>query len=373
MGSIYKRGNIWWVKYSRNGKPYYESSRSTKETDGRRLLRLREGEIEEGKLPGVIFSRIRFDELAEDFLTDYRINQRKSIGRAELSVNVHLKPFFRGMRVTDITTAKAKQYINLRMETGAENGTINRELAALKRMFNLAAQCTPPKVAQVPYIPMLKENNVRKGFFEHQDYLTLLEALPAHLRPVVIFAYHTGWRKSEILGLTWDRVDLDAATVRLEVGETKNDQGRTIYLDAELQSLLKAQMSSRRLGCKYVFHQAGKPVKDFRGTWATACEAAGIQGKLFHDFRRTAVRNMIRAGIPERVAMMVSDHKTRTVFDRYNIVDDRDLKQAAAKQEAYLRGLRVTKPAKVEQSGLSGRRTRRAQLVDNINGARGGM
>jgi integrase len=206
-------------------------------------------------------------------------------------------------------------------------------------MLNLGANQTPPKVDRVPYIPMLKENNTRKGFFEHQEYLSLLKALPSFLRPVVTFGYKTGWRKSEIVGLTWKRVELEERAVRLEAEETKNSEGRTIYLDDELLKLLKIQWLKRHRTCELVFHNDGQRIKDFRGSWEKACNDADIEGRLFHDLRRTAIRNMVRAGTPERVAMMISGHKTRAVFDRYNIVNPDDLKQAAARQEAYLQAM----------------------------------
>lgn len=346
MGSIFKRGKVYWIKYYSNGKPYRESSKSIKETDAKRLLKNREGEISKGKIPGVYFDKIRFDELAEDFLSDYRINERKSIVRAERSVN-HLKHSFEGCRVTEITSPKIKKYVEGRIDEGAENATINRELAALKRIFNLGAQSTPPKVDKVPYIPMLKENNIRKGFFEHGDFLALRSALPLYLRGFVTFAYKTGWRVSEIEGLTWAQVDLANGIVRLETGETKNDEGREIYIDKELKEIFKRQWETRKEGKKlmpYVFtNETGTDrIRDFRGAWAKACETAEIGKRLFHDFRRTAVRNMVRAGVPERVAMMVSGHKTRSVFDRYNIVSDTDLKLASQKTETYLRAQKGT-------------------------------
>jgi integrase len=334
MGCIYRRGKTYWIKYYRNGKPYAESSHSDKQEVAKRFLKIREGEISRGKLPGICFDRVRFDELVEDYLTDYRINNKRTLNKAERCARYLLKEF-EGMRVTDISTPRIKQYIQKRMDEGISNATINRELAALKRMFNLAARCTPPRVAQIPYIPMLKETNVRKGFFEHETFLALKETLPEYLRPVVTFAYSTGWRKEEIAGLQWNQVDLREGIVRIEPGETKNQEGRTVYLEPELLEMMKDLHRKRRLDCPYVFHLKGRKVGDFRVVWRRACREAGVPGMLFHDFRRTAIRNMIRAGIPERVAMAISGHKTRAVFDRYNIVSQDDLKEAARKRQAF--------------------------------------
>jgi len=334
MGCIYRRGKIYWVKYYRNGKPYAESCHTDKQEVAKRLLKMREGEISQGKLPGIYFDRIRFDELVEDFLTDYRINNKRTLAKAQRCAT-YLLGEFGGMRVTEITTPRIKRYIQKRMDKEISNATINRELAALKRMFNLAARCTPPKVANVPYIPMLKEINVRKGFFEHETFLALREKLPDYLKPVVTFAYSTGWRKEEIVGLRWNQVDLREGIVRLEPGETKNEEGRTFYMEPELRDMLQDLHRKRRLGCPYLFHLNGRKIGDFRVVWRRACREVGVSGMLFHDFRRTAIRNMIRAGIPERVAMAISGHKTRAVFDRYNIVSQDDLKEAAIRRQNF--------------------------------------
>lgn len=340
MGNIYQRGRVYWIKYYRNGKPYRESTKSKKEADAKRLLKKREGEISEGKLPGIYFDRVRFDELAEDFLRDYRINGKKSLDRAERSTG-HLKRCFEGMRAPEINTPRIEAYIENRLEEGAKNATINRELSALKRMLNLGKRQTPPKVDRVPHIPMLKENNVRKGFFEHGEFIALRDRLPDYLKGFVTFAYKTGWRVSEIIGLTWNKVDLGQGIVRLEAGETKNDEGRTVYLDDELQAVFQRQWETRKETktlTPYVFpNQDGNgQIKDFRDSWKTACKNAKIGKRLFHDFRRSAVRNMVRAGIPEGVVMKVSGHKTRSVFERYNITNNHDLKLAAQKQATYL-------------------------------------
>ncbi|MFC1798467.1 tyrosine-type recombinase/integrase [Thermodesulfobacteriota bacterium] len=349
MGCIYKRGNVYWIKYYRYGKPYQESSRSKKEADAKRLLKKREGEVSDGKLPGIYFDRVRFDELSDDFITDYKINQKKSLVRAERSAG-HLKGFFQGIRVTNITTPLIQSYIESRIDKNASNATINRELSALKRMLNLGARQTPPKVDRVPYIPMLKEHNVRKGFFEHGEFIAVRNELPEHLKGFVTFAYKTGWRLAEIADLKWNQVDLKNRLVRLEPGETKNADARTVYIDNETADILNAQLKKRKNLLPYVFlnHKSDDKIKRFDKAWKTACKNAKIGAKRFHDLRRTAVRNLVRSGVPERVAMMISGHKTRSVFDRYNIVSDADLKIAAQKQEAYLESQMVTVSVTVE-------------------------
>jgi len=390
MGSIYKRGEVFWIKYYRHGKPYRESSKSPQITKAQRLLKKREGEISEGKLPGIQFEKVTFGDLAKDFLTDYKVNERDTLKRAKWVVDC-LKKSFEEMRATDITTDKIKAHIEKRMDDGLANASINRELAALKRMFNLGARSTPPKVNLIPYFDMLKESNTRKGFFEIEEYLNLKAALPHYLQPVVTFAYHTGWRAGEILNLTWDKVDIKQGIIALNPGETKNEGARTIYMDEELLKEMKTLHSNRRLGCPYVFHREVKKdaegnliveqIQSFRKAWGTACIKAGLfnvlkdeQGnpvivkdkegneetvkvpsRIFHDFRRTAIRNMVRANVSERVAMMVSGHKTRSVFERYNIVSDQDLREAAKKMQTYHeklnRGVEIqeSKPSEVVQ------------------------
>jgi integrase len=340
MGSIYRRGKIWWVKYFRHGKPYYESSRSEKESDAKDLLRLREGEIAQGKPPGINFDRVYFDDLARDMLADYRNKEQKSIGTVENHIE-HLKKIFEGCRVPNITTSNIQKYIDRRLGEGASRGTVNNELRSLRRMLNLGARRTPPKVDRVPYIPMQKANSARKGFFEHGDFLALRDQLPDYLKGFATFGYKSGWRFSEICTLTWSQVDLENGIVVLNPGETKNDEARSLYLDDELQGVFLQQWEKRKKSgilLPWVFpnRKTTGRIVDIRKAWGTACREAKIGKRFFHDFRRTAVRNMVRAGIPERVAMMVSGHRTRAIFERYNIVNDNDLKMAAEKYAQYI-------------------------------------
>ncbi len=175
--------------------------------------------------------------------------------------------------------------------------------------------------------------------------------------------------------------------VRLDPGETKNDEARTLYLNEELLNEVHALFAKRRLGCPYVFHLNGHPFRDFRDSWEKACKTAGLWARdekkgrmapmrLFQDFRRTGIRNMIRSRNPERVAMMVSGHKTRTVFDRYNIVSQEDLKEAARKQQAYLKNKNVIADSynlvRFDQKKASVRKRSMTQVIDFVGGARGG-
>ena len=300
-----------------------------------------------GRFVGPDAERVTVRELAAQYLNDYRVNARKSLDKAVRMVkradeegvekDSPLMAYFGDCKAHLLGTNLVKAYVSSRQEQSAANATINRELAALKRMFSLGLQAE--MIHRRPYIPMLKENNARQGFFEHSEFVAFRNALPDYMKPVVTFAYYTGWRKEEILSLKWNQVDLNARTVRLDPGTTKNGRGRLAILDGEVLEAIQGQWERRKVAeipghsptllCPYVFHHGGQPIRDFRKAWAKARTETGLGAKVLHDFRRTAVRNMVRAGTPERVAMTISGHQTRSVFDRYNIVSEDDLKEAA--------------------------------------------
>ena len=352
MGSIYKRGNIFWLKYFKDGKPYYESSKSRKETVAKRLMKKREGEIQDGKLPGSYYEKVTFEALEEMFIRDRRINN-KSVSDAEKRLK-HLKPVFGGVKVPNIKSDRIAVYIDGRLNEGAANATINRELAALRRMLNLGYRAE--KVQRVPYIGMLKEDNVRTGFLEDFEYEALRDALPSHLKGFLTFGYMTGWRKEEVAGLTWDRVDLQERTVRLNADQTKNKEARNMYMEDSLLDLMFEQWAEKN--GPYVFHRDRIKIKNFRKAWNTGCRDAGIgygykssikyaqkweekgmtSGPIYHDLRRTAVKHMAQAGIDRKIAMMRTGHKTESVYNRYNIGTDADLKNAAQQLEAHRNG-----------------------------------
>jgi integrase len=221
-----------------------------------------------------------------------------------------------------------------RLAAKAANATVNREVAALKRMFRLAE--IAGKVAQRPYIPMLQEDNARKGFFEAPESRAVLAGLPDALKAMAEVAYITGWRiRSELLTRQWMHVDFEAGWIRLEPGETKNRDGRMFPLLPTLRVVLARQRAHTRAieratgqVIPWVFHRDGRPIKHFRRAWLTACKAAGVPQRIPHDFRRTAVRNLERAGVTRSAAMKMVGHKTEAIYRRYAIADESMLARA---------------------------------------------
>jgi integrase len=210
------------------------------------------------------------------------------------------------------------------------------------------------EIAAMSYVPMLRVSNTRVGFFEREQFEAVLGHLSAELQAPVKFAYGTGWQfGSEVLPLTVTQVDLQAGIVRLEPGTTKSGEGRTFYVTAELRALLQQQLDSidalkqRGVICPYVFHRPdGSRIKDFRKRWRKACKDAGYPGKLFHDFRRTSVRNLERAGVPRSTAMAMVGHKTESIYRRYAIVDEAMHREAAARLDMWADEQRVKAEAK---------------------------
>ena len=332
LGRVYQHGTTWWVSYYFRGKQQRESSHSNNESDAVKLLKKRLGEIGRGRVM-LNEEKIAFIEMAADFERDYEINKKRSLRSAKLSAH-HLNSFFKHYRAPDISTDRIRAYIAKRQSESAANASINRELAALKRMFTLQTQAG--RLSAKPYIPMLEENNARQGFLAHGDFLRLIGELPDYLQDPVTFLYHSGWRVSEMKALEWRDVDMAGRVVRLRPELSKNKKGRVLPLRGELLDILLRAKENRRLDCVQVFHQNGEPIGDFRKSWRNALKEAKLGHVLVHDLRRTAVRNLVKAGVPEKTAMELSGHKTRSVFDRYSIVNDEDLAEAVDRVQAYL-------------------------------------
>jgi integrase len=346
---------IWWIAYYHNGKEYRESSDSREEKDAIKLLKRRVQDLGRG-IVGTKEERVTFEQLVEDLKNDYKVNGKRSLDNVELSIR-HLKEFFAGDKARHITTDRVRKYIAKRQGEGAANGSINRELSALKRSFSLAMQAG--KLFHRPYIPMLEENNARQGFLDHAGFLALRNELTDYLKDPVSFLYLSGWRSGEMKSLEWR--DIGTEAIRLRAENSKNKKQRVLPLRGELAEIVQRAKDKRNPECPFVFHDKGQPIGDFRKAWQNACVSVGLghfkkigegrkakkiyHGLLIHDLRRSAVRNMVAAGIPEKVAMGLSGHKTRSVFDRYHIVSEDDLVQASDRLFGHLE--RQTEAAKV--------------------------
>ncbi|MGE3843028.1 MAG: tyrosine-type recombinase/integrase [Vicinamibacterales bacterium] len=277
---------------------------------------------------------LTFDLLAQAYLEDYVLQRYRSLNTARPRVE-HLRAFFGGWPVERITSDSVRQYQLHRRGQGVEAATVNRETSALSRMFQLALR--RGQLERMPLFPeRLEENPPRDGFFEHADYLKVRAFLPPSYQDVLDFAYYSGWRRNEILNLTWDEVDTAGGVVRLTPRRSKTKTGRILPISEPLRKVLDRRRERRQQGSPHVFHRDGVTVRAWRSALRDACRQANVPHKLLHDCRRTAARNLIRAGVPERVAMMLTGHKTRAVFDRYNIVNEQELLTAGERLASYV-------------------------------------
>lgn len=354
-GTIFKpKGSrFYWIAYVSGGKRHYEGTKSERKQDAQALLTDRLGDVGKGINVTPKMGRKTLGDGLKAVVDDLTMNGRDSVALFQRHIDKHLLwhaatadapegGYFRPeRRMNTIATSDLTAYAAHRLAQGAAAATCNHELATIRRAFRLAVR--GGELVHMPHVPMLTVNNARQGFFERAEFDAVLAHLPEHLHAPLRFAFITGWRfKSEVLPLTVDRVDLQAGVVRLDPGTTKNNEGRSFHLTAELRNVLQERLISiealKEKGtiCPYVFHRPdGARIKDFRRTWVHACEAAGHPGKLFHDFRRSAVRTLERSGVPRSTAMAMVGHKTESIYRRYAIVDEQMHREAAAKLDTW--------------------------------------
>ncbi len=303
-----------------------ESSASTREVDAERLLKRRLGEIYSQKFIGPVQEKLTYEDIEAGYLRSYDRLGLRSKSTAELRTK-HLRRFFCDQRALNITADTIERYQEYRLDEGAAPSTVNRETAALQRMFTLAVRAQ--RMSQSPIFPeKLEEAEPRQGFFEHAEYLAIREHLHPDYQDVLDFGYYSGWRKSEITGLAWAEVDLSGNEIRLRPSRSKTKQARTLPIIAPLREVLDRRAALRSMDSPFVFHHKDRSIGDWRKSWKNACRAAGLHSKLFHDLRRSVARNLVRAGVTETVAMRITGHRSRSVFKRYNITTDDDLLEA---------------------------------------------
>jgi integrase len=362
-GYIQQRGErSFRIRYVNNDGIRQSETITGAREDAERELAIRLGEIAKGLPVSSKPNTVLFGELADDVLTDYEVNGYESAVHAETRFRLHLIPVFGKRKAASITTAQIKIYVVQRQKAGASTGTVNRELQLMRHTFRLASQGR--KLFVMPHVPMLRETNVRTGFFTREEVERLCSHLKAPLNSFVLFGFLTGWRLDEIRNLKWSNVDFAAGEIRLDVGTTKNKDGRVFPMTTEIRELLtnlktkaKAATTPRIQTLKpalhvdaptvatltpFVFVIRRRPIGAFRKTWRNACHKAGLpcivgkDGKvlkalrIFHDLRRSAARELQRQGFTEGQIMRLMGHKTRSMFDRYQIVTDDDLREKIA-------------------------------------------
>jgi integrase len=351
MSSLYLRGNIWWGKSLERGKVVRWSLKTASRAEVKRRIKLYDSRPREEPLPSRLKGQTTWDVAASELLDHYQAFGTRCPHEAGRVLRT-LGRFFGGWRITDIDAAAVLRYVAERRRQGKAPATINIELATLRRALRLSQELG--HISSVPIIRTLRPAPPRSGFFEAAEFDAVARELPPDLALVARIAYTFRWRLTdEVLPLTRSQVDLEAETLRLPPGGSKNGDGRLVYLTPELKAGLAEQLArvrtlERELGrsIPHVFPalrgpRKGEQRKSMSWTWRQACKRAGLSGKWKHDLRRTAVRDMVNAGISERVAMKITGHRTRSTFDPYDIVSPGDLREAARKmadKPPYKRG-----------------------------------
>ncbi len=389
-GRLYhQRGSaFWWMAFYKHGKQIRMSTGEVDEKKAERALKLklqeRDAELGGGrKMITPQQQRITVNELLDALKVDYKLR-----GKSGARLLSNLKPLgehFGDYRSMELTSVQIDKFIDYALQHGrrmvkevpgkaakaakpAKPASINRSLQLLGQAYKLAIQTG--RLTTAPHIRRLSESdNVRTGFFSDTEFRKVASNLPAHLQDFALFGYLTGWRKGEIASLLWDEVEGDV--IRLRAENSKNGESRIVTFETgELSELMERRKAARTVksatgetAAKYIFHNGhkdkkgnvvghGEPIGDFRKSWATACKLAGVEHRLFHDLRRTAVREMLRSGIHESTARKISGHKTASMLQRYNIQSESDIREAmqlremriaVQHQESRLAALPVTK------------------------------
>lgn len=328
-GTVYRQkgSNNWFIKFYLDGELKRETTGTDNIDEALATLKRRVHEATHGRYTDV-GERITWGEMRALLLEDYRFKGNRTDPVPRLA---RLTESFGSMLGEEITAARIKEYSRKRLAAGAAPATLRRELAILKRMLRLASERRP----RVPLVVLPRVHNARQGFFEEEDLQRILPHLPEHSRNLVEFLFLTGWRSGEAFSLHWSDINWKRQTVILR--DSKNREPRVfpfkyhprleVVLLRQRDLVTRWERAHGRL-CPAVFHWRGRAIKKIRRSWLRACQLAGMPGRLIHDFRRTAVRNLIRAGVQQAIAMKITGHKTDSIFRRYLIVDEELLAQA---------------------------------------------
>jgi len=347
QGRVYLRGSTWWISYSKRGHEFRESAHTTDEGKAKKFLNWRLKEREKPTFVGPKEERLTLDDLEAKILADYRKHNRRSACNVTHCLK-RVRKCFGFDSLVDITASRIDLYQEARLSEGAARSTINREVACLRHGFKLLVQ--DKALSEAPVIKLLEGENVRQGFTEVSDFYSVIDNLYRTVHPsvkdVLEFLYHSGWRSKEVTKLEWQDVDVEGGMVRLR------RKVRMLPLIGELQNIIERRLIDRRMDCPLVFHRNGKPVKSFRKAWETACKAIGQPDLVPHDMRRSATRNFRKAGLSENEGMAMTGHQTNSIYRRYDIIDEEDMKQSMEKVQTFLKGQpRRSKVAPIRKAG----------------------
>jgi integrase len=330
-----------------DGVPVDESTKSEDYETAKRYLTKMNGRKARGELGGRN-AKLTVGRVLDHFLTvlPTRVGP-DTLEIQKLVVEAHIRPYFGTTKADKLTTETLLAYRESRGKEKTNKGTftspstINRELSLLRNALRTAAFSTPPllSISCIPRFPITNEDEfARQGFISDEQFEALISELPSYLIPITTVSFNTGIRMGELLKVQWEQVDFEAKLIRLYRGETKGKKPRTVPMLDNMERVLvaaKAERDEYWPECDFVFHRMGQPLTDFRGAWASARKRAGVDELLFHDLRRSGVRVLSRSGVPERVIMSITGHRTREMFDRYNITSEEDLADAAARVKAF--------------------------------------
>jgi integrase len=324
-------GRAWWIEY------YDHDKRLRRERIGpnKAAAEQRYREVMSARTEGRYIkkspdARTLFKDLAAWYLDLPEVKVKRSYDRDQLTMK-KLIPFFGDRLLKDINPALVEAYRQKRLSEPSgrtpqfltKPATVNREVACLKTMFSKAMKNGKAERNPALGVKLLKENNERDRILSPEEYARLLAHCPAHLKPIVKLAYHTGMRQGEILNLTWGQADLKEGFIRLRPEDTKTNEGRLVPLNYELMEMFRAM--PRGLPGVQVFTYKGRSVEAVRRSFETACKKAGIEGFTFHDLRHTFINDRRVEGHDYFRIMAATGHKTMSVFKRYNTVSKNEL------------------------------------------------
>jgi len=255
------------------------------------------------------------------------------------AIRLQMVPFFGKKPLNAITQIDVEAYRNQRLRRNgnkASTGTINNDHTILKHMLNVAVKRGILGVNVANKIPLPNPNNERDRVLSQEEWNRLYEHAAPHLQPILLVAYHLGLRLSEILGLTWERVDLKRGFIYLRSQDTKTNSSRLVPMTPSVRECLSELSKVRSLSTNRIFLFDGKPVREIKRAFHTAMRKAQIVNFRFHDLRHCAATNLRRAGVDTVTAMKIVGHKSEKMHRRYNNVSEADLLTAASKINTYL-------------------------------------